>query len=440
MAQPQIESVVQPDILTDVQKKQKFFLIPFILVTSLFFLWGMVHNLDSILIPHLKKACELNNRQSALVDTAVFFAYFLMAIPAGMFLKRWGYKTGIIFGLMVAAIGAFLFVPAANARSYGLFLLALFIIGCGIAALETAANPYSAILGPPETSGVRMNLAASFNGLAAFVAPLVGTTFILSGVEHSKEELAAMPVAEKIAYLSSEASSVKLPYLIFAGVLILVAVLFMFFHFPEVKSESKTARLSQFLKAFRHKHLAWAVIAQFAYVGAQVCVTSFFIRMAKQGGGVDEKTAGYYLSIYGLLFMGGRFFGTFLLKFIARHKLLTIYAVLCTLLCAIAILGKGEYVVYALGGLGFFMSVMFPTIFSLGLVELGEDTKIGGSLLVMAIIGGAIFPYIMAWIIDLNGDKIQPGYIVPLICYLVIIYFGVSGYKVRIHEKAVELN
>jgi FHS family L-fucose permease-like MFS transporter len=439
MAQIPVESTARQDVLTDAKKKQKFFLIPFILITSLFFLWGMVHNLDSILIPHLKKACELNNRQSSLVDMAVYFAYFLMAIPAGIFLKRFGYKTGIIFGLLIAAFGAVLFVPAANARSYELFLLALFIIGCGIATLETAANPYSAILGPPETSGVRMNLAASFNGLAAFVAPLVGTAFILSGVEHSKEELAAMPAAEKIAYLGSEASSVKMPYLVFACVLVLVAVLFMFFHFPEVKSESKTAKLSQFAKAFRHKHLSWAVLAQFAYVGAQVCVTSFFIRMAKQGAGLDEKTAGYYLSIYGLLFMGGRFVGTFLLKFIARHKLLTIYAVLCALLCLIAIVGKGQYVVYALGGLGFFMSIMFPTIFSLGLVDLGEETKIAGSLLVMSIIGGAIFPYIMAWIIDLNGDKIQPGYIVPFICYLIIIYFGVNGYKVRIHEKPVEL-
>lgn len=423
---------------TEQHTKNKF-LLPFILITSLFFLWGMVHNLDSILIPHLKKACELNNRQSSLVDMAVYFAYFLMAIPAGLFLKRFGYKTGIIFGLFVAAIGAVLFVPAANSRSFELFLIALFIIGCGIATLETAANPYSAVLGPPETSGVRMNLAASFNGLAAFVAPLVGTKFILSGVEHSKQELAAMPVAERVAYLGSEASSVKLPYLIFAGVLVIVAILFMFFHFPEVKSESKTAKLSQFARAFRHKHLSWAVLAQFAYVGAQVCVTSFFIRMAKQGAGLDEKTAGYYLSIYGLLFMGGRFFGTFLLRFVARHKLLTIYAVLCTLLCLTAILGKGQYVVYALGGLGFFMSIMFPTIFSLGLVELGEDTKIGGSLLVMSIIGGAIFPYIMAWIIDLNGDKIQPGYIIPLFCYLVIIYFGINGYKVKIHEKPVEL-
>ena len=439
MSQLPVEPVMQAGGSTKAMDQKNKFLLPFVLVTSLFFLWGLVHNSSPILIPHLKKACELNNRQSSLVDMAVYCAYFLMAIPAGMFLKRWGYKTGIIFGLLVAAAGAFLFIPGANGRNFELFLLAVFIIGCGIATLETAANPYSAILGPPETSGVRMNLAASFNGLAAPVASFLGTRFILSGIEHSKAELATMPVAEKLAYLNTEASAVKLPYLIFAGILILVAVLFMFFHFPEVKSESKTVRLSQFAKAFRHKHLTWAVIAQFAYVGAQVCVTSFFIRMVMQGGGFDEKKAGYYLGVYGSLFMGGRFFGTFLLKFVARHKLLSIYAVLCTLLCLMAIVGNGAYVVYALGGLGFFMSIMFPTIFSLGLVELGEDTKIGGSLLVMSIIGGAIFPYLMAWIIDLNGDRIQPGYIVPLVCYLIIIYFGVRGYKVKVHEKPVEL-
>ncbi len=174
-------------------------------------------------------------------------------------------------------------------------------------------------------------------------------------------------------------------------------------------------------------------------MGAQVCVTSFFIRMAKQGGGLDEKTAGYYLGIYGLLFMVGRFVGTFFLRFISSHKLLTIYAVIATLLSATAILGKGEYVIYSLGGLGFFMSIMFPTIFSLGIEELGEDTKIGASLLVMAIVGGAIFPYVMGTVIDLYGDNIQVGYIVPLVCFLVILYFGITGYKIKQHEKPVEL-
>ncbi len=416
------------------------FLIPFILVTSLFFLWGMAHNLDSILIPHLKKACELNNRESTFVDTAVFFAYFIMAIPAGMFLKRWGYKSGIITGLLVFAIGAFLFVPAANTRSFEMFLLALFVIGCGLAILETAANPYAAILGSPQGAGTRLNLAASFNGLAAFIAPIIGTKFILSGIEHSSEQLNLMPVAERIAYLNAEASAVKTPYIILGIVLVLVAIAFYFFHFPEVKDDSKVARPSQFVKALRHSHLAWAVVAQFAYVGAQVCVTSFFIRMAKQGGGIDEKTAGYYLGVYGLLFMVGRFAGTFFLRFIRQQKLLAIYAVISTLLCALAILGKGDSVIYSLGALGFFMSVMFPTIFSLGIEELGADTKIGSSLLVMSIVGGAIFPVLMGTIIDMNGDKIQVGYIVPLVCFLVILFFAVSGYKVKIHEKPLELN
>jgi FHS family L-fucose permease-like MFS transporter len=306
--------------------------------------------------------------------------------------------------------------------------------------LETAANPYAAVLGPQETAGIRLNLAAAFNGSAAFVAAIIGRNFILSGVEYTPEQLAAMPEAEKLAYLNFESSAVKGPYLVLAAGFVLVAVLFSLFHFPEVKSESKTARLSQFAKAFRHKHLSWAVLAQFAYVGAQVCITSFFIRMAQQGGGIDEKTAGWYLGVYGLLFMAGRFIGTFFLKYIQQQKLLTIYAVICTALCATAILIDGKFAVYALCGLGFFVSIMFPTIFALGIVDLGEDTKIGSSLLIMSIIGGAIFPYIMGSIIDMSNDNIQSGYIVPLLCFLLIIYFGVSGYKVREAKKGVELN
>jgi MFS transporter, FHS family, L-fucose permease len=416
------------------------YLVPFILVTCLFFLWGMAHNLDSILVPHLKKACELNNRQSSLVDSAVFFAYFLMAIPAGIFIKKWGFKSGIITGLLVFASGAFLFVPAANTRSFELFLLALFVIGCGLAMLETAANPYAAILGPAESAGTRLNLAASFNGLAAFVAPLIGTAFILSGIDYTGSQLAAMSSAHRLAYLNSEALSVKMPYIILACTLLLVAFLFSFFHFPEVRDDTKIARPAQFLKTFKRRHLRWAVVAQFAYVGAQVCVTSFFIRMALQGGGLDEKTAGYYLGIYGLLFMAGRFVGTFFLRFISSQKLLSIYSVISVILCIIAITGKGHYVIYSLGGLGFFMSIMFPTIFTLGIAELGKDTKIGSSLLVMSVVGGAVFPYIMGTVIDLNGDNIQTGYVVPLLCFIVILLFGLIGYKVKIHPPRVELN
>lgn len=440
MAQLPIESVVQPE-LKNTGGKGKKFLLPFILVCSLFFLWGMVHNLDSILIPHLKKACNLTNIQSMLIDTSIFLAYFLMAIPAGMVLKKWGYKKGIIGGLVVAALGASLFVPAANTRSFELFLGALFIIGCGIATLETAANPYAALLGPPQSAGIRLNLAAAINGLAVFVAPLVGTLFILSGKEYSKAQLAAMPDADRIAYFVTESASVKTPYLVLCGALLLVALLFAAFHFPEVKSESKSVKLSQFAHALRHRHLTWAVIAQFAYVGAQVCVTSTFIRMAQQGGGFDEKKAGWYLAtVYGVLFLAGRFIGTALLKYVKQEKLLTLYAAICTLLCVAAIAGQGQYVVYCLGGMGFFMSIMFPTIFSLGLVDLGEETKAGSALLVMAIVGGAVFPPIMGAIIDASGDKVQPGYIVPLLCFLVVLYFGWKGYEVKLHEKPVELD
>ncbi|HTN19949.1 MAG TPA: L-fucose:H+ symporter permease [Pelobium sp.] len=407
------------------------YLLPFILVTLLFFLWGMAHNLDSILIPHLKKACQLNNRQSTLIDTAVFFAYFIMAIPAGMIIKRFGYKNSIITGLLVFAIGAFLFVPAANSRTYELFLFALFVIGCGLTILETSANPYAAILGPPESSSKRLNLAASFNGLAAMVAPIVGSLFILSGKNFTPEQMAAMPEVEKSAYLMSEAASVKLPYIILGSVLLLVAIVFCFMKLPSMKPEHTEVEVKPgFFSVLKFPHLTWAVVAQFFYVGAQVCVTSFFIRMAEQGANMDEKTAGYYLGVYGFLFMAGRFIGTFFLKYVKDYVLLSIYCVLSIILCAVAIYGSGIYVIYALGGIGFFMSIMFPTIFALGIVGLKSNTETGSSWLVMSIVGGAILPYAMGTLIDIKHDDIQAGYIIPLICFLVILYFGVFGHKV----------
>ena len=255
----------------------KKYLVPFIFVISLFFLWGMAHNLDSSLIPHLKKACNLSNTQSMLIDTSVFFAYFLMAIPAGMILKRFGYKASMIAGLLVFAFGAFLFVPAANGLSYITFLIALFIIGCGLTLLETTANPYAAVLGDPAKATNRLNLAASFNGLAAMVAGYIGTTYILSGKSYSKAELAAMTEMNRNAYFLEEASSVKMPYIILGSVLVLIAVIFCFIRFPEIKTKSiDGAAKGSFLGALRHKHLKWAVVAQFFYVGAQVCNQFFY--------------------------------------------------------------------------------------------------------------------------------------------------------------------
>ena len=406
-------------------------LIPFILVTSLFFLWGISNNLTGILIPHLRKALQLTNTQSTFVDTAVYLAYFLSAIPAGLILNRFGYKKGIIAGLLVFSLGAFLFIPAANTRTFEVFLLGLFIIGCGLTILETAANPYATKLGDPEGATTRLNFAQSFNGLAAFLAPMIGTLFILSGKEYSATELSLMSEVDKIAYLTSEAASVKVPYMILGGFLLLLAVVFMVLKFPEFKDENESNSTSSIGQALKQKHLVWAVIAQFFYVGAQVCVTSFFVRMAISGGGVDEKTAGYYLGIYGLLFMLGRFIGTIIMRYIQPAKLLAIYALLCILLSFVAIYADGRNVVLALGGLGFFMSIMFPTIFSLGIKDLNENTKPASSLIVMSIIGGAIFPVIMGKIIDNAGDDIQKGYIVPLLCFFVVLFFGLKGHQIK---------
>jgi len=407
--------------------------VPFILITSLFFLWGMAHNLDSVLIPHLKKACELNNRQSTLIDTSVFFAYFIMAIPAGMLIKKFGYKTSIITGLLVFAAGAFLFVPAADSRTYELFLFALFVIGCGLTILETSANPYATILGPAEASSKRINLAASFNALAAVVAPVVGSLFILSGTNHTKEQMTAMADAEKASYLLGEAQAVKMPYIVLGSVLVLVAVIFYFMHLPTMKPKHTEVEVKTgFFSVLKFRHLTWSVVAQFFYVGAQVCITSFFIRIAQQGAGLDEKTAAYYLGVYGFLFMAGRFIGTFFLKFVKDYVLLSIYCVISALLSLVAIYGSGMGVLYALGGIGFFMSIMFPTIFSLGIKGLKSNTETGSSWLVMSIVGGAIIPYGMGTLIDMNHDDIQSGYIIPLVCFLIILSFGVFGHKVKV--------
>ena len=405
------------------------YLVPFILVTCLFFMWGFANNLNGILIPHLRKALQLSNMQSTFVDTAVYLAYFLGAIPAGIFLKKFGYKKGIMLGLLVFSLGAFLFVPAANSRTYGIFLTGLFIIGIGLTILETAANPYATKLGDAKDATTRLNLAQSFNGLAAFLAPMVGTIFILSGKEYSSQEFSLLTEADRIAYLSSEAASVKMPYIILGCFLLAITVLFMILKFPEFKEEDESESEGSIAGALKHKHLTWAVIAQFFCVGAQVCVTSFFVRMAISGGGVDEKTAGYYLGIYGLLFMVGRFIGTFMMKYLLPAKLLSIYAAICILLSFVAVYADGKNVVLALGGLGFFMSIMFPTIFSLGISDLKENTKPGSSLIVMAIIGGAIFPVIMGYIIDHYNDKIQIGYWVPMVCFTVVLYFGLVGHK-----------
>lgn len=406
-------------------------LFPFILVTSLFFFWGFVHNLDPILIPHLRKSFRLNDLQSSLIDSSVFIAYFAMALPAGYVMRKYGYKSGIVGGLLLFALGCFLFLPAADTHQYIYFLGALFIIASGLTFLETAANPYANIIGPPETATRRLNFAQSFNGLAAMVAPIIGGQFILSGSEMSDEAYAKLSPEALNNYLTTEAQSVKMPYLILGILVLLVAVLFIVTKLPDVKEGDDNNAGNNPLKAFKHKHLTWAVATQFFYVGAQVCVGSFFIKMARTGAGMDEKTAAQYLGWgYGAAFMLGRFVGTFLMGKYASEKLLSVYALINIVLSAVAIFGSGMVVVYALIAIAFFMSIMFPTIFSLGIKDLGADTKMASSLIVMSIVGGALLPPILGVISDATGS-IQNGYIVPLVCFVVVFLFGTKGHKVK---------
>jgi FHS family L-fucose permease-like MFS transporter len=410
--------------------KSNKYLLPFILVTSLFFLWGFLHNLDPILIPHLKKSFSLTTLQSSLVDSAVFIAYFLMALPAGFIMKKYGYKAGIITGLLLFASGCFLFIPAANTQQYMFFLMALFIIACGLTILETAANPYATLLGSPERATQRLNFAQSFNGLAATLAPIIGARLILTK-DYTAEELNAMTEAGRKLALATEASTVKMPYLILGGILLLVAVFFALTKLPEVKDSEEESTGKNLLHAFRHRHLSWAVAAQFFYVGAQVCVFSFFILYAVDAAKIDKVKAADYLGWgCGMAFMIGRFLGTFLMKYIKPEKLLTLYAAANVLLCLGAMFVHGMMAIYLIIGIAFFMSIMFPTIFALGIKDLGGDTKFGSSLIIMAIVGGALLPPVFAWIADVTKN-IQLSYVVPLVCFVVIVYFGLKGHQVK---------
>jgi FHS family L-fucose permease-like MFS transporter len=401
--------------------------VPFILITCLFFLWGFAHNLDPILIPHLKKSFTLTTTQSTLVDSSVFVAYFIMAMPAGFIMKRWGYKMGIIAGLLLFAIGSFLFVPAANHQSYNYFLVALFIIACGLTILETAANPYASRLGDPATATQRLNLVQSFNGLAVALAPAIGARLILTK-GYSDAELATMTETARKAALAMEAYTVKTPYTILGIVLLLIAVIFYFIQLPDIR-ESSDHKVT-IKETLQHSHLRWAVIAQFFYVGAQVCVLSLFILYVTQSANVTEIQAADYLSIGGLAFLIGRFLGTALMRFIQPKKLLTTYAIICVALSALAIVGKGTITIYTVIAICFFMSIMFPTIFSLGIDSLGKDTEMASSLIVMSIVGGAVLPRFFGLISDSTGN-IQNGYIVPLIAFAVVAYFGWKGCKVK---------
>jgi FHS family L-fucose permease-like MFS transporter len=411
---------------------ERRFLIPFILITSLFFLWAFGVNLNDILIPHLKKAFGLTDFQSSFIQVAFFGGYCLAALPAGWVMEKIGYKKGILSGLVICATGAVLFLPAASSRTYVFFLIALFVMACGQSFLEVAANPYVTILGPAASAERRLNFAQSFNALGAVISSLVGRTFILTGVEYAPAQLAAMSSVQMDAYRAYESSTVKGPYLFIAGIFLLVAVLIQFTYMPEVQDApadgAGQAAGDGTGSVLSHGHLVRGVIAQFLYVGAQVGVASFVIRFAQFSvPGTTAKMAAVFLFLHQFGFMAGRFIGSGVMKRVPAARLLAFFAGAALICATLVLFGSGVVPVYAIVLIGFFHSIMFPTIFALSIKNLGALTKRGSSLLVMAILGGAVFPAIMGRISD--AYSIQKAFVVPLLCYVYILYFGFSGYR-----------
>jgi FHS family L-fucose permease-like MFS transporter len=405
---------------------------PLILVTSLFFLWALGVNLNDILIPHLKKAFDLTDFRSSLIQTAFFGGYFLSALPAGRLMERIGYKKGILTGLLTCAIGALLFIPPASIGVYGFFLFALFVMACGQGVLEVAANPYVTLLGPPESSERRLNLAQSFNSVGAVLTPFIGAAFILSAVEYSREQLAAMAPAQVEAYRHSVVSTVRLPYLIIAGIFLAVAAMIYFAHLPEIGDQSAGPRTKsagkELTEILRYGHLVKGVVAQFFYVGAQVGVASFVIRFAQYGmPGLPQKAAALYLKLHLLGFMIGRFSGAYLMKRFPAPRMLALFALSTVLCLGIVLFGAGAPPLWAIVMIGFFHSIMFPTIFALSIKELGPYTKLGSSLLVASIIGGAVCPAIMGFISD--HSSIRGAFVIPLICQVYVLYFALRGHR-----------
>jgi FHS family L-fucose permease-like MFS transporter len=401
------------------------------LITSLFFLWAFGVNLNDVLIPHFKSAFSLSDFQSSFIQVAFFGGYFLAALVAGRLMERIGYHSGILTGLILCAAGALLFVPAGSLGVYGLFLLSSFVLACGQSFLEVAANPYATVLGAPESSERRLNFAQSFNAVGAVVALLVVGPRILSATVPSADALARLSVIQLQSYRASQTATVRIPYLIIGGIFLAVAAVIYFAHLPEIREAAvpeEAEASASWAGVLAHKHLVRGVIAQFLYVGAQVGVGSFVIRFVMHTQPLlGPRAAALYLQVHLVSFMVGRFAGSALMKSIRASRLLTVFAFGALVCAVIATSTTGIIPIYAVVLIGFFHSIMFPTIFALGIKNLGPFTKRGSSLLIMAISGAMVIPPIMGKVSD--QSNIQRAFWVPLLCYVYVLYFAAGGYK-----------
>jgi len=397
--------------------------VTFILVTALFLFWGIPNNLNDILIKQFMKSFEITRLQAGLIQSAFYMGYFLLAIPAAMIMKKFSYKAGLVTGMFLYSTGTFLFWPAAHSGKYGFFLFALFVIASGLSFLETGANPFIAGLGSPESSERRLNFSQAFNPFGAILGVLIGTIFIFSGIEPDQSKIEIMKqTGAYSAFLESETMRVVRPYMVLGIVIFLWAILIMRTKFPKITSEeSVSENKGNPRELFKQRHFLLGVLAQFCYVGAQVGTWSFFIQYAQDYTGIAEKSAGYFLTGTLVAFLIGRFSATVIMKYIKPGKLMGIYAIMNILLVGLAVMHPGWIGVWSIFLSSFFMSLMFPTIFALGIKGLGANTKIAGSIIVMAIIGGGVFTPLMGLVAE---KSMAFAMLIPMGCYCFISLYA----------------
>jgi FHS family L-fucose permease-like MFS transporter len=403
--------------------------LPLILVTALFFLWGIPNNLNDILIRQFMKSLTITRFEAGLVQSAFYMGYFLVATPAALLMRRFSYKFGFLAGLIIFGIGAFLFWPAAISARYGFFLTALFIMASGLAFLETASNPFVAQAGNPSSAAQRLNIAQAFNPLGSITGVMVGTVFIFSGVELTSRQTSALQLSGGYeAYLHHETMRIVTPYMVIGAVAILWAILIGFTRFPDVGTERHMEFSDQgsFRELLRYPLFFFAILAQFMYVGAQVGTWSYFIQYVQDSTHQPEKVAGYFLTGTLAAFALGRFVSAAIMRRIQPYRLMCAYSLVNVVLVAIGILYPGWIGLWAIFVTSFFMSVMYPTIFALGIEGLGRNTKIGGSLIVMSIVGGAVLTPLMGWIAQ-TSHHISFAYVVPMVGYLVVALYSFVG-------------
>jgi len=408
-----------------------------VIVTILFFMWGLITSLNDVLIPHLKSIYTLTYMQAMLVQFCFFGAYFIVSLPAGALIRRLGYQNGAVTGLMIAAAGCALFYPASNG-GYGMFLFALFVLASGITILQVAANPYVTVLGPARTAASRLTLTQAFNSLGTTVAPALGGILILSTVALTADQLALLPAAEQAAHRAAEAAAVQGPYLGLAAALALLAVLFAVARLPKIAFEETTVAVDGKGGAMAYRHLVLGVLGIFLYVGAEVSIGSFLINFIGEPhiAGLSHADAAHYVSMYWGGALVGRFIGFAVMRYVSPGKSLAVTALGSILLVLTATFTEGSLAMYAIIAVGLCNSIMFPTIFSMALHGLGKFTGQGSGFLCMAIVGGAVVPFIQGILADTIG--LQISFLVPAACYLFILYYGVKYANLHKQKVVVE--